>query len=157
MSASALKRHQVAVASAAEHYERLVASGELKGDAFRLAMESIGRSSKGRPIVAVPPELPALVEAIVRSQVSEGWRVAVREITSGRSRDRNLTDLRALVAHVLIKHGYHHRSIGMALGRDRSTIIQQDAVFVRRLAADQVLAARVERVLSTSAREARAA
>jgi len=147
MSASALKRHQVALASAAEHYERLVASGELKGDAFRLAMESIGRSSKGRPIVAVPPELPALVEAIVRCQVSEGWREAVREITSGRSRDRNLTDLRALVAHVLIWKGYHHKAIGLALGRDRSTIIQQEEAFERRLAADQLLEARVDRIL----------
>jgi len=144
------KRHQIALATAAEHYERLVEAGELKSDAFRLAMETLGRNSKGRPIVAVPPELPALIEAIVRSQVAEGWRETVQEVTSGRSRDRNLTDLRALVAHVLKQHGYHPRAIGLALGRDRATIIQQQEVFERRLGADQLLAARVERILSGS-------
>lgn len=147
-ASTSMKRHQVALATAAEHYERLVASGELKSDAFRLAMETLGRNSKGRPIVAVPPELPALIEAIVRSQVSEGWRETVQEVTSGRSRDRGFTDLRALVSHVLLRHGYHPRAIALALGRDRATIIQQEAVFERRLAADQLLAARVARILS---------
>ena len=151
------KRLQVALATAAEHYERLVAAGELKSDAFRLAMATLGRNSRGASIVAVPAELPALIEAIVRSQVSGDWRGAVREVTTGRSRLRADTGLRALVAHVLLRNGYHPLAIGLALGRDRATIIQQDRVFRRRLAADQLLAARVERLLAAAPAERSAA
>jgi len=87
-------RQLAELATAAEHYERLVALGELKCDAFRLAMATLGRSSDGRPTVAIPPELPSLIEAIVRSQVSKDWREALREVTTGRSLDRNTTGLR---------------------------------------------------------------
>lgn len=144
---SASNRHNAALSAAAEHYERLVAGGELRCDAFRIAMATMGRNSRGASIVAVPAELPALIEAIVRSQVSGDWRWALREVTTGRSQDRASSGLRALVAHVLLRHRYHPKAIGLALGRDRATIIQQDQVFVRRMAADQILAARVERLV----------
>jgi len=149
-------RRQASLSAAAEFYERLVASGEPRHTAFRLAMSSVGRDSKARRVVAVPAELPALVETIVRSQVAGDWRGVLREVTTGRSRHRVHTGLRDLVAYVLTQRGYSARDIGAALGRDRSTISVQVAAFERRLATDELLAARVERLLAASSK-ARAA
>jgi len=140
-------RRQASLSGAADLYERLVASGEPRHAAFRLAMASIGRDATARPLVAVPVELPLMVETIVRSQVAGDWRGVLREVTTGRSRTDFYAGLRMLVAHVLLKRGYHPKTIGLALNRDRSTIIQQAAAFERRLAADELLAARAGKLL----------
>ena len=152
--AAARKRRNVSLTVAAETYERLVASGEIKGDAFRSAMATL-RGGFRQPAV-VPVEMPTLIEEIVRSQVAGDLQLAMRELRGGRSRTDFYAGLRALVAHVLMRRGYHPKAIGLALNRDRSTIIQQGEVFTKRLAADQLLAARVERVLA-AAGKARAA
>ena len=152
MSGAARKRRQVSLTVAAETYERLVAAGYLKGDAFQAAMDSM-RGITGSPL---PSEMPVLIETIVSSQVSGDLRAEMRELMSGRSRTDFYARLRMFVAHVLLRLGYHPRDIGTALNRDRSTIIKQASAFERRLAADQLLAARVERVLA-AAGKARAA
>ena len=152
---SASNAHNAALSSAAEQYERLVAAGELRCDAFRSAMASIGRNAKGRPVVALPVEMPGLIEEVVRSLVAGDWRAAVREVRTGRSRNRFWTNARSLVAYVLHRHGHHESHIGLALGRDRSTIIAALRVFERRLAADDVLKARVDRMCAAG--KARAA
>jgi len=141
-------RRQASLSAAAVLYERLVASGEPRHTAFRLAMASIGRDSKARPVVAVPVELPLMVETIVRSQVAGDWRSVLREVTTGRSRHRAHTGLRDLVAYVLIQRGYRTRDIAAVLRRDRSTISVQAALFERRLATDELLSVRVGKLLS---------
>ena len=141
-------RRQASLSAAAEFYERLVASGEPRHAAFRLAMSSIGRDATARPVVAVPVELPLMVETIVRSQVAGDWRGMLREVTTGRSRHRVHTGLRDLVAYVLTRRGYRTRDIAAVLRRDRSTISVQVALFERRLATDELLAARVGKLLA---------
>jgi len=143
-------RRQASLSAAAEFYERLVASGEPRHTAFRLAMSSIGRDSKASHVVAVPVELPLMVETIVRSQVAGDWRGVLREVTTGRSRHRAHTGMRDLVAYVLTQRGYRTRDIAAVLRRDRSTIIQQVAAFERRLATDELLAARVGKLLAAA-------
>lgn len=143
------------LSSAAETYERLVAAGELKSESFRAAMASIGRNAKGRPVSALPIEVPGLIESVVRSQVTGDWRAVVREVTTGTSRHPVDTAMRAMVAYVLHRHGYHERTIGLAMDRDRSTILKGLLVFERRMAADEVLRARVERMCAAG--KARAA
>jgi len=145
--AAARKRRQVSLTVAAETYERLVSKGHLKGDAFRAAMLAM----RGRNDVPLPSELPGLIEAIVRSQVCGDWRVAVREVTNGRSRHRFYVQLRLLVAHVLSRLSYHPTDIALALNRDRSTIIANETAFVNRM--DDVTAARVERILAAAGKE----
>lgn len=149
--AAARKRRNVSLTAAAETYERLVASGELKGDAFGAAM----RAMRGDTGIPLPSEMPALVEAIVRSQVSGDWRRALREVTNGRSRHRFYAELRMLVSHVLGRLGYHPSDIALALNRDRSTILLNETAFVNRM--DEVTAARVERVLAATAGKEQAA
>ena len=141
-------RRNAALASAAELYERLVLSGELKCDAFRTALNSLRLDSGGKPLAVVPVELPDLVSSIVRSQVSGDWQTALAEVTSGRSRRHDYTRLRDLVSYVLTKRGYHPREIGSALSRDRSTIIVQVRAFEARMKSDELLRARVERLLA---------
>jgi len=118
-----------------------------------------GRPAPGRPVrpwygmrapSVVPFEMPGLIEGIVRSQVAGDLQLAMRELRGGRSRTDFYAGLRMLVAHVLLRLGYHPKTIGMALNRDRSTIIQQQEVFTKRLAANRLLAARVERVLAAT-------
>jgi len=139
--AAARKRRNVSLTAAAETYERLVASGELRGDAFRAAI----RAMHGDTSIPLPSEMPALIEAIVRSQVSGDWRRALREVTNGRSRHRFYAELRMLVAHILGRLRYHPGDIALALNRDRSTILANETAFVNRM--DEVTAARVERIM----------
>jgi len=146
MSAS---RHQVA----ADAYELLVLSGMPKGVAFKAAMQTLRGDNAPVPL---PAELPGLIESIVRSQVAEDWRAASREVRSGKSTHRHYVELRSVVAHVLSEKGYSDAVIGAALSRDRSSVNVMLNKFARRLAADQLLAARVERVLA-AAGKARAA
>ena len=148
MSGAARKRRQVSLTVAAEAYERLVASGVLKGDAFRSAMMAM----RGRNDTPLPSEMPALIEEIVRSQVSGDWRRALREVTNGRSRHRFYANLRMLVAHILGRLGYHPSDIALALNRDRSTILANETAFVNRM--DEVTAARVERILAAAGKVA---
>ncbi len=148
--AAARKRSNVSLTVAAETYERLVAKGLLKADAFRAALLAM----RGYNNTPLPSEMPGLIESIVRSQVAGDWRVAVREVTNGRSRHRFYATLRMLVAHVLGRLGYHPSDIALALNRDRSTIIANETAFVTRM--DEVTAARVERLLA-AAGKARAA
>jgi len=143
--AAARKRRQVALTIAAETYDRLVAEGQVKGDAFGAAVATMKAGMRDPAVV--PAELPALIEAIVRSQVSGDVQFAMRELRTGRSRTDFYAGLRMLVAHVLLKRGYHPKTIGIALNRDRSTIIQQAAAFERRLATDELLSARVGKLL----------
>jgi len=143
--AAARKRRAVSLTTAAETYERLVAKGHLKSDAFHAAM----RAMRGDTGIPLPSEMPALVESIVRSQVSGDWRRALREVTNGRSRHRFYAELRQLVAHVLGRLGYHPSDIALALNRDRSTILLKETAFVNRM--DEVTAARVERLLAATA------
>jgi len=149
--AAARKRSAVALTLAAETYERLVVSGELKGDAFRAAMATM-RNGMRTPSV-VPVEMPGLIEGLVRSQVAGDLQLAMRELRTGTCRTDFYAGLRMLVAHVLLRLGYHPKTIGLALNRDRSTIIQQQEVFTKRLAADQLLVARVERLLAAAGKD----
>ena len=152
--AAARKRRHVSLTVAAETYERLVASGELKGDAFGAAVATMKVGMRDPAVV--PVEMPVLIDAIVRSQVAGDLQFAMRELRTGRSRTDFYAGLRMLVAHVMLKRGYHPKTIGLALNRDRSTIIKQASAFERRLATDELLAARVDRVLA-AAGKARAA
>jgi len=54
------------------------------------------------------------------------------------------------VAYVLGRYGYGPGVIGRALGRERSTIIYALEMFERRIAADRILSARVERLLTAA-------
>jgi len=93
------------------------------------------------------------VETIVRSQVAGDWRGVLREVTTGRSKHRAHTGLRDLVAYVLTQRGYRTRDIAAVLRRDRSTISVQVAAFERRLASDELLSARVGKLLAAAGKE----
>ena len=147
-------RRQASLSAAAVLYERLRESGEERHTAFRIALASIGRDATARPVVAVPVELPLMVEIIVRSQVVGDWRGVLREVTTGRSRHRANTGLRDLVTYVLTQRGYRTLDIAAATGRDRSTVSQKVAAFERRLATDELLSARVGKLLAAGTKVA---
>lgn len=141
---------------AAETYERLrIQGGVPKGEAFRDAMASIARSHRGKAAPVVPPEVPALIESVVAARVGEGAPAVLQELRHGESQRADLVQLRDEVAWVLKANGYGESLIGLCVNRDRTSVFSMVAKFEKRLASDELLRARVEKLYGrTTARAA---
>jgi len=140
------RRRLADLTTAAEHYERLVQAGELRGGAFASAMRVLGQS---RPVVIVPVELPDVIDRIVRSQVAGDHRRLVTQLRSGE--DNQYGSLRTVLYYVLTRFGYHPSHIGAALKRDRSTVLKTVQAFSKRLESNDLLRARVEAIVTAGA------
>jgi len=142
--------------AAAEHYEALCAAGELRGDAFRLAMRPLRYDGRRTIPAVISRPLAALVEGYVLMLVgANDCHEVLQEMRGGSSRLSYYTRIRDEIAWRARRVGYHPKAIGAVLGRDRTTIIDAIARFEARLATDEVLRARVER--TTVRREGAAA
>lgn len=161
--ASALRYN--ALTRAAEQYEEQVSRGALRGEAFAEALRQlqaegfrIPRVAKERPAatVVVPPEVSALVEAMAQARGGIRWVRILADLGDGQRRYPHVAQLRHEIAWVLHARGYSDSVVAKAIGIDRTTVVTARRTFAARLAADEVLAARISRLVGDSAQKAAA-
>lgn len=144
------------LADASSRYDRLVASGETGANAMRMAICALSGEQVEAATVVLPPEVTPIVQAYCKWVAGERWRPVYAELTTGTSRTHYYSGLRDEIGWVLHLHGYHARVIALALGRDRTSIIDGRQRFEKRLGTDEILRARIARVMGARA-EGRAA
>lgn len=154
-----------ALTVAAETYELAVAQGELRGDAFKVAVRRLYREgfhlakhdwrrARRAPAREVPPEVSSLIEAMVRDRGGARWHRLLGDLGVGTKRYPAVAQLRHEIGWVLHELGYQDQVIAEAIGVDRTTVVTARRTFGTRLASDDVLAARIERQIASARAEA---
>jgi chromosomal replication initiation ATPase DnaA len=101
---------------------------------------------------------PDLVVASVLDAVARSYGVTLRQLRKP-GKGQRMTRLRDEIVHVTrtLTPGASYPVLGLLLKRDHSVLVVGAQRFEARLAADELLAARVERLIGATRAEARAA
>ena len=112
-----------------------------------LAAQLAASRPRARAPIATDPAAEALVAQICQELGGANWGRLHKQVSAGTLLTQEVNRARQECAWVLHGFGYSDVEIGALLNRERSTVTCARKVFAKRLAADQILAARMARIV----------